>query len=340
MRLKKRTVSIQSVAKMARVSPATVSRFLNRTSFVSDEKCQKIEDAIKQLNYKTTIKSPNFDQGRSMTIGVLVQHPDSPYTCQIINDMERALMHHGYQLAITSGYWDQQLETHALNYLRQLNVDGIIIITGNLTEEQIVDFAKSTPVVAVGYSIEAHQIRCINIDNELAGYMATLHLLQAGHISIAHIKGLDSQPDSHSRFEGYKRALREAGIQPNNRLIKEGNFSSARAYQLTTELLDDNKTKVTAIFAANDLTAYGVIKAIHDYGLKVPDDISVVGFDDLPTSHYFTPGLTTLRQPIEELGKITACSILNLLSGQRYDERLPPFELIVRESTKSLKTNK
>ncbi|MGJ7096388.1 LacI family DNA-binding transcriptional regulator [Vibrio hannami] len=335
MRKKKNTPTVYDVAKLAGVSPATVSRFLNRTTYVSDEKSQKIEDAINQLDYKPVFK-PAESNRRSMTIGALVQHPDSPFTSQILNDMEKVLISQGYQLSIASGHWDKKLETHALNYLTQQNVDGLIIVTGNLTNNQIIDAAKDTPVIAVGYDIKNNQVRCVNIDNELAGYIATLHLLQLGHVNIGHIKGHANQPDAYQRFEGYKRAMKEAGIQPNRRLIKNGDFSSAKAYKLTTELLNDPKAKVTAIFAANDLSAYGVIKAIHDHGLKVPDDISVIGFDDLPTSQYFTPGLTTLRQPIEEIGTVAAHSILNFLSGERHDDKLPPIDLIVRESTKSL----
>lgn len=337
MRKKKETATVYDVAKLAGVSPATVSRFLNRTTFVSDEKSHKIEDAINELDYKPVFQPANTGNRRSMTIGALVQHPDSPYTSQILNDMEKVLISQGYQLTIASGHWDKKLETHALTSLQQQNVDGVIVVTGNLTNKQLIDFSKKTPVIAVGYEVNANQIRCINIDNELAGYMATLHLLQLGHTNIGHIKGLATQPDSLHRFDGYKRALKEAGLRPNQRLIKQGDFSSAEAYQKTTELLNDNKAKVTAIFAANDLSAYGVIKAIHDHGLNVPNDISVIGLDDLPTSQYFTPGLTTLKQPIEEIGTISAHSILNFLSGDRHEDRMPPIDLIVRQSTRSLK---
>ena len=334
MRKKRSTPTVYDVAKLASVSPATVSRFLNRTSYVSDEKSQKIENAINELDYKPVFKILQTGNRRSLIIGALVQHPDSPFTSQILNDMEKVLISQGYKLTIASGHWDKKLETHALEYLAQQNVDGLIIVTGNLTKKQITDFAKKIPVIAVGYDVKGDNIRSINIDNELAGYIATLHLLQQGHSNIAHIKGLASQPDSMQRFEGYKRALKEAGLRPNQRIIKQGDFSSGTAYQLTSELLNDEKAKLTAIFAANDLSAYGVIKAIHDHGLNVPEDISVVGFDDLPISQYFTPGLTTLRQPIEEIGTVSANSILNLLSGERHDARLPPIDLIIRDSTK------
>lgn len=333
---KRLTPTVYDVAKMADVSAATVSRYINRSSFVSDAKSQRIEQAMIELDYK-----PNFtnkataQRRRTLTIGALVQHPDSPYTSQLTIDMETALMEHGYSMITASGHWSQKLGTHALNYLGQSQVDGVIIITGNIAEQQIVDFAKTIPVVAVGYHIEAENVRSMALDNELGGYIATLHLLQRGHRKIVHIKGLAGQPDSYHRFEGYKRALTEQNIPIKPTLIKQGDFSAKTAYQKIQEMLKD-KQEFTAIFAANDLTAYGAIKALHDNGLRVPEDVSVVGFDDLSTSAYFTPALTTLRQPIEELGAISAKSILNMLSGNRDEVRLPPIDLIVRDSTQSL----
>ncbi|MEX0333613.1 LacI family DNA-binding transcriptional regulator [Vibrio tubiashii] len=332
---KNKSPSIYDVAKLAGVSPSTVSRFLNRTTYVSDEKSYNIEQAIKTLGYKPNYTMNQGSNTRSMTIGVLVQNPESPHTSRILNDMEKVLNAQGYSLVIATGHWKNKLESHALDYLSKSNVDGVIIVTGSLTEKQILEYAENIPVVAVGYDVIGERVRCVNIDNVLGGYMATLHLLQQGHLNIAHIKGLLNQPDAVARFVGYKKALQEAGIKVQPKLIKQGDFSSECGYQLTKELIE-SKSHFSAIFAANDQTAYGVIKALHDHGYRVPEDISVVGFDDLPTSFYFTPALTTMRQPVEEVGVVCAESILNLLSGNRHQVRLPPIELIIRQSTKSL----
>ncbi|EGA65771.1 LacI family DNA-binding transcriptional regulator [Vibrio brasiliensis] len=332
---KHRAPSIYDVAKQAGVSPATVSRFLNRTTYVSDDKSFKIEQAIKALGYKPNYSMNQGYNTRSMTIGVLVQNPESPHTSRFLNDMEKVLNEQGYSLVIATGHWKNKLESHALEYLARSNVDGIIVVTGTLTEKQILDYSETMPVVAFGYDVIGKRVRSINIDNVLGGYMATLHLLQQGHLNIAHIKGLLNQPDAVARFVGYKKALQEAGIKVQTKLIKQGNFSSESGYQLTKELIESKK-HFSAIFAANDQTAYGAIKALHDHGYRVPEDVSVVGFDDLPTSYYFTPALTTLRQPVEEIGVVCAESILNLLNGNKHEVRLPPMELIIRQSTKSI----
>lgn len=334
MNKKKRSPSIYDVAKLAGVSPSTVSRYLNRTTFISQEKTVAIEGAIKTLDYKPNYRMNQGLNTRTMTIGVLVQNPESPFTSRIFNDMERFLGPKGYSLIIASGYWQHSMQLHALEYLEKSNVDGVIVVAGSLTEQELVEYSRKIPVVAVGYNFTSEKLQSVNIDNVLGGHMATLHLLQQGHVNIAHIKGLLNQPDAVARFVGYKKALTEAGIKVRNNLIKQGDFSSETGYDRTVELIE-SKVHFSALFAANDQTAYGAIKALHDHGIKVPEDVSVIGFDDLPTSKFFTPGLTTLRQPVEEIGVVCAESILSLLTGEKRSTRLPPIDLIVRESTVS-----
>lgn len=327
--------SIYDVARAAGVSPSTVSRYLNRTTFVSDEKSANIERAIVETGYKPSYKVNTEKKGRTMTIGVLVQHPDSPYNVRILNDLEYSLKARGYSLVIATGHWQRKLEKHSLEYLAKSGVDGVIIVAGDISDEDIIAYAKHTPVVAVGYEVEGKNVCSISFDNVLGGYIATLHLLQQGHVNIAHIKGLHTQPDTHARYEGYKKALSEAGINVNQKLVKQGNFSSEQGYEKTVELIK-SKDYFSAIFAANDQTAYGAIKALTENGYKVPEDVSVIGFDDLPTSTFFTPSLTTLRQPIEELGKVCGDTILKMLNLEELDVRVPPIDLVVRQSTLSL----
>lgn len=322
------------VARLANVSQSTVSRYFNRTSYVSNDKTEKIEQAIRELGYKPPKYADKLVKTRSMTIGVLVQNPDSPYTSSILIDMEKLLAEHGYSLLISVNSWQESLVAYSLEYLMKSDVDAIIIISGNVDKKLIVKISETIPVVAVGYNIVAEKVRSISLDNNLGGYLATLHLIQLGHVNIAHIKGLPHHDDAIYRYNGYVRALNEAGIHIKDKLILEGDFSIKSGYEKTVELIN-SKVYFSAIFAANDLTAYGAIKALHDNGFKVPEDVSVIGFDDLPTSPYFTPSLTTLRQPLEEIGALSAKCALNLLSGESETIRLPPISLIARESTKS-----
>lgn len=335
---KKKSPSSYDVAKLAGVSPSTISRFFNRTSFVSPDKVKRIEEAISALEYKPNLQHYTSSNHRSMTIGVVIQHSHSPFTSHILNDMERVLLAQGYSLVISSGHWDEKLTTNALQYLSKNNVDGVIVVNGNLSEQQILQYAKSTPVVAIGYDIENENVHSINLDHEIGGYIATLHLLQLGHTNIAHIKGAKSQPDAQARFLGYQRALNEWGVPIKHGLVLNGDFNSKSAYQQTVALIN-SKIRFTAVFAANDLSAYGVIKALHDNKLRVPEDVSVIGFDDLSTSKYFTPALTTLKQPIYALGAASAHSMVDKLRGRTLEVKTPPIDLIVRASTCALEKN-
>ncbi|QXO18322.1 MULTISPECIES: LacI family DNA-binding transcriptional regulator [Gammaproteobacteria] len=331
---KKKAPTAYQVAKVANVSPSTVSRYFNRTSYVSNDKSEKIEDAIRSLGYKPQVYVDKLVKTRSLTIGVLVQNPDSPYTSSILIDIEKVLAEHGYSILMSVNSWQERLVSHSLDYLLKSDVDALIIISGNVDKKLIKKCADKIPVVAVGYNIEGENIQSIALDNIMGGYLATLHLIQLGHVNIAHLKGLPNHEDAISRFDGYKKSLFEAGIEFKEKLVLEGDFSIKTGYEKTVELIQ-SQVYFSAIFAANDLTAYGAIKALHDHGLKVPEDISVIGFDDLPSSAYFTPSLSTLRQPLDEIGAISARCILKLLCGEVETVRLPPINLIARESTKS-----
>ncbi len=324
--------SIYDVAKLAGVSPSTVSRYLNRTSFVSDQKSANIERAIIEIGYRPLEKAVAHKNSRSMSIGVLIQHPNSPHNGRILEGLELSLNARGYSLVMAAGQWQSRSDAQALSYLEKSGVDGVIIVSGDIADEELISFAKDTPVVTVGYQVKGENIYPINFDNHLAAYMATLHLLQQGHTNIAHIKGIMTQPDAKARYSGYKKALIEAGITPNLQLVKQGDFNSEQGYIKTMELIN-SKADFSAIFAANDLMAYGAIKALHDSGYQVPEDIAVIGFDDLPMSAYFTPALTTLHQPIEELGPLCADLILQVLNNEQVEVRIPPIELVVRAST-------
>lgn len=285
-----------------------------------------------ETGYRPTYKINVEKKSRTMTVGVLVQDPDSPHNVRILNDLESSLNARGYSLVIATGRWQHKRQTHSLEYLVKRRVEGVVIVAGGITAEEIQTYAKHIPIVTVGFHVEGENVCSIGFDNMLGGYIATLHLLQQGHVNIAHIKGLRTHPDTDPRYEGYEKALSEAGIPVNKRLVKCGDFSLAQGYEKTVELIN-SKTYFSAIFAANDQTAYGAIKALYDNGYNVPEDVSVIGFDDLPTSTYFTPSLTTLRQPIEELGLVCAETILKMLNYEELQVRVPPIDLIIRRST-------
>lgn len=324
--------TVYDVAELAGVSPSTVSRFLNRTTFVAPDKSKLIESAISTLGYKPTTRQGAKVVTRSMTLGVLIQSAESPFSSEILLGMEKAVTSRGYNLMIATGYWNNEAETKAMDKLIAQKVDGIMTLTGTLSDEQVAHYANSKPIVAIGRSMEGKNVTSIKVDNSIGAYMATNHLIQQGHSRIVHLQGIVSHTDAQQRLEGYKRALKDAGISINEKLIRRGEFEMKDSFEAVTRLIKE-KHQFTAIFAANDQSAFGAMQALYQHGLRVPEDVSVVGFDDLILSSYFIPPLTTVKQPLEGFGQAAVYTLLDLINGNKQAHRLPPVELKVRDST-------
>ncbi|MGY5450833.1 substrate-binding domain-containing protein [Agarivorans sp. MS3-6] len=326
--------TVYDVAALAGVSPSTVSRFMNQTTYVSDSKRKQIQSAMAELGYKPGQQTGASASSRTMTIGVLVQHPDSPFYSSILRGIEEVLLAQGYSHIIVTGHWNTEEEMESMQLLLSRSVDGIIIVTGGLSDSQVIEYAKKKPIVALGRDLEAARLRSIKIENSVGAYMATNHLIQLGHREIAHIKGPAGHPDAQQRLEGYTQAMEHAGLPVKLALIEQGDFTEKGGFEAVQRLLA-NKRQYTAIFAANDLTAFGAMQALYQAKRPVPERISVIGFDDVPSAAFFIPPLTTVRQPIFDTGYAAALTMLDMLNGGDSNSfRLPPVELVKRETTK------
>lgn len=324
--------TVYDVAELAGVSPSTVSRFLNRTTFVNADKSKLIENAISTLGYKPSARQGVKSVSCTMTLGVLLQNADSPFSSEILHGMEKSVVNRGYNLLIASGYWDNKAEIKAMDKLISQKVDGIMTLTGTLSNEQINKYAKNIPIVMIGRHIESSQVTSIKVDNSIGAYMATNHLIQQGHSRIVHLQGIISHSDAQQRLEGYKRALSDAGLTINEKLIRKGEFMMKGSFDAVCRLIKE-KHSFSAIFAANDQSAYGAMQALYQHGMKVPHDISVVGFDDLEMSRYFIPPLTTIKQPLEGFGEAAVYTLLDVINGNKQTHRIPAVELKIRDST-------
>lgn len=328
-------ITVLDVARVAGVSPSTVSRILNGTARVAASKRALVEEAIRQLDFKPNLFARSLKTGTTMTIGILIQDIESPFFTRAMLGIEEGLKGSGYAPIIVSGHWDAKEEAERIRLLMARRIDGLVILTGHLGDAEIAHFAQYQPIVVTGRELNAPNIRSRAIDQESGGYIATRHLIGLGHRRIAHIAGPKSHADATARHAGYLRALGEAGVQPDPRLIVQGDFLEGGGLLAMNNLLDGGQP-FTAVFAANDQTAFGARVALYRRGVRVPDDLSLVGFDDLPAAAYLTPPITTVRQPIYEMGLFAAHALLNML-GQRVPEvELPPLELIVRETTRRL----
>jgi LacI family transcriptional regulator len=328
-------VTLGMVADRSGVSPATVSRILNGTALVSAEKREAVDRAIAELGFVPDPIARGLAGGRSHSVGVVTQSIDSPFYGVALRGIEDELSRAGYSALFVSGHWNADEEKRCIQVLRSRRVDGLIVLTGRLGDTALRTLAKTLPTVITGRSLKATGLYSLQFNDFEGARLATEHLLSLGHRRIAFIAGDPVHPDSHERLRGYRSALEAAGVRPRAGLVMPGMFFEESG-RLATERLIDSREPFTAIFAANDQMAFGAALALHQRGLRVPDDVSLVGFDDLAGASHSIPPLTTIQQAGLELGRIAAASLIQLMNGQTPKARLPEPRLVVRASTRAM----
>jgi len=326
-----KNITIQDIAERANVSISTVSRVINSTASVAPETREKVLGVIAELNYQPNLFAQGLAGGHSKTIGVLTQLIGSPFYDVILRGILKGIDGSGYSPLFADGGWDAEKDLIALNMFIQRQVDGLILLNGHAPEEILIEIASQIPMIIVGRDIPDLKEQSLPFDDLNAAQTATQYLIQSGHQRIAHITGLKNHQDAIERQDGYLMALREAGIEPNPDLIIEGDFTEPSGV-MAVEMLLMRGHIFSAIFAANDQMAYGARLALYRRGLRVPEDVSIIGFDDQAPSAYMIPPLTTIRRPPLEIGEATGEALVNLIQGQSIT--LPKFQstLIIRES--------
>jgi LacI family transcriptional regulator len=326
-------ITLEMVAQTAGVSPSTVSRILNGTAVVSADKKQAVDDAIARLGFVPNPIARGLAGGRTMSVGVVTQSIDSPFYGAALRGIEDELDTAGYSPLFVSGHWNAAAEGRCLDMLRSRRVDGVIVLTGRLPDAQLKAFARQLPVVVTGRQLKAANLFALNFDNLEGGRLATRHLIDLGHQRIAFIAGDGNHPDANDRLQGYKQALDEAGIAFDPALVVPGEYHEVSGLMAINRLLDSAQ-QFTAVFAANDQMACGAALGLHRRSLRVPEDVSLVGFDDLPTSTYAIPPMSTVHQPAYELGRLAATAMRQLLAGSAPTVVMPAPRLIARESSR------
>jgi LacI family transcriptional regulator len=320
------------VAERSGVSPSTVSRILNGTAVVSPEKRALVERSIAELGFVPNPMARGLAGGRTLSVGVVTQAIDSPFYGIALRGIEDELDKSGYSALYVSGHWNAVEEARCIETLRSRRVDGIIVLTGRLSDTALRACAKAVPVVVTGRALKASGLVSLKFDNVSGARMATEHLIQLGHRRIAFIAGDPAHPDAVEREQGYRAALEAVGIDYQAGLVASGQFHEESGRQAMEHLLQ-GRQRFTAVFAANDQMAFGAALALHQRGLRMPDDISLVGFDDLAASMYALPPLSTVHQPGYELGRLAAMAMLQLLAGERPRIDVPAPRLVARESS-------
>jgi LacI family transcriptional regulator len=322
------------IAKEARVSQSTVSRVLNGGNGVNPSKKARVLEAMTRLGYRPHVLAQGLARGRSMTIGVLTPNITSPFFVEVLGGIEEGLRGSHYHpiFACADFSITNNAASEAIELLVSRRVDALIIVQTDASDEQLLEWAAQLPLVVVARIVPGLESQCSSFDNEAGGYLATKTLIELGHTRIAHIGGPKTNHEALERFRGYRRALKEFRIPFEEKLYVEGDFLEQSGTFAVNALFARGQL-FTALFTATDLMAYGARLGLHRLGMRVPEDVSLIGFDDLRVSQYFVPPLTTIRQPTLEYGVTAARTALQLLRGQVSTISKFAPELVHREST-------
>jgi LacI family transcriptional regulator len=325
-------VTLQQVAERAGVSPSTVSRILNGTAVVSEDKQKAVADAIAELGFVPNPVARGLAGGRTFSVGVVTQALDSPFYGGALRGIEDTLQPAGYMPLFASGHWDATAEKQCMDLLRSRRVDGLIVLTGCMSDSVLQAAGRELPTVITGRALSSPGLFALHFDDEGGARMATEHLLGLGHRHIAMIGGDPLHPDSQARERGFRAALAAAGMAVDESMLLDGDYTEQGGMRAVERLLASGHA-FSAIFSANDQMAFGAALALHRRGLRVPRDVSLVGFDDVAMSSYTLPPLTSVHQPVYELGKLAAAAMLDMLAGRTPEVVLPPPRVVIREST-------
>lgn len=325
--------TIHDVAQDAGVSPTTVSRYLNNRIELPARTSARIDAAILKFDYRPNILAKRLSTGRSEAIGLVTPEIREPFFAELASAVEDEADRHGYTIFMSSTRSDRAREVAAINRLHDRHVDGLIMMTNTPDDGTLAALiGKRRNVVLIDEDIPGVNVPRVFVENEAGAYEATRHLIEAGHRTIAHIGGPRGLFSVEERRSGYLRAMREAGIRVRQDLIRIGSFSPEFAKQSVLDLLALRRPP-TAIFASSDYITIGTIMALRAADVSVPEQMSLVAFDDVPMTELLQPPLTSIRQPIEALGRRGFLALFALLNGEQPQmlTRLP-VELISRGS--------
>jgi len=325
-----RRITIHDVARGAGVSVATVSKAINGRDGVAAATLAHVQEVVDQLGYESSLVATSMRRRRTDVIGVLVAEFE-PFAVQLLQGVSTALQGTRFDVLAYAGSvsagehlgWERR----SLSRLGGTLIDGAILVTPTTMPTQ-----ASVPIVAIDPSAGPDGPATVSVRNEEGAVAATEHLASLGHRRIAHLRGRTDLASAHQRESGYRRALEAAGIPFDPALVVDGGYRAAASTAGAHALLDLDDAP-TAVFAANDLSGIEMIRVATERGLRVPEDLSVVGFDDVPEAAAHAPQLTTVRQPLADMGAEAVRLLLAMLDGGAHEHVRMPAELIVRAST-------
>ncbi|HEY3590186.1 MAG TPA: LacI family DNA-binding transcriptional regulator [Buttiauxella sp.] len=324
------------VANKAGVSKATVSRVLSGKGYVSEATKEQVYKAIEEAGYRPNLLARNLATNKSECIGLVVTNTlyHGNYFSEILSQAAKKLEDNGRQLILVDGKHSAQQEQEAIQFLLDLRCDAVIIYPRFLTIDEmdkIIEKHKQ-PIMVVNRKLRKHQSHCICCDHKGSSFLATQHLIERGHRDIAFITGSMDSPTAIERLSGYKEALNQYDISINDNLILQGKWTPESGVA-AVELLLSRKEKVSAIVASNDEMAIGAMKKLNDEGISVPGEISIIGFDNIPTAPYLSPALSSIKDPVSDMISEVISRLISMLDGGYLSqENVFTSDLLVRNS--------
>ena len=335
MTKKSSTLTIRDVAKYAGVSVATVSRYMNHTGQVSQEVGERISQVMLELNYTPHTVARQLATQRTHAVGLLITTVMNDFFSPLINGIFSVTTENNYNLLVAVSKPEMRDKAIA-SPVGPHNTDGAVVFANSLTEEQLIELCKTGFPVVLLYRTPPPNLKIpyVAIENKHSSRKLIDHLIEEhDRKRIMYIKGPEDQEDSHWRELGYRASLVAHGIPIDEELILQGEFAHQAAYQVLHNYLSQNPRDFDAIFTGNDDAAVGILTALEEAGLRVPEDVSVVGFDDFRLAPFLNPPLTTVRAPTEQIGQIAAGQLAKIFQGLPIEQKvLLPTEIILRRS--------
>ncbi len=338
----RRAPTITDIARRAGVSAATVSRVINRTVPVDPDTEARVRAAIRELDYRPNLLARSFRRRQTQTIGLLVPDNSNPFFAELARAIEDIGFAEQYNVILCNSDLSETKQSHYIDVLLDKRVDGIILTSsGLITGETGADSAARireahVPFVVIDRDLGEYPVDQLLVDNHQGGALAGRHLIELGHRRMACVVGPSDLTPSAGRIAGFRGALREAGIDLPDALVVQGDGRHSGGTASVRTLLQRN-VDFTAIFAFNDVMAAGVIGELQRSGLRVPGDVSVIGFDDIPIAAAMYPSVTTIAQPIAEMARLGVDLLLRRIRGPDapFERLVLPTRLVPRESTAS-----
>jgi len=325
-------VSIKDIAKAAGVSHSTVSRALSDSPLVSDETKARIQHLAKEMGYSPDSLARSLVTRQTRTVGVVVTTIADPFIAEVVQGIEATAQDHGYTVILCNSGAVPEREIAAVEMLRSKRVDAVIVTSSRIGALYLAHLERiGVPIVLINNHNEesGRYTFTVTVDNQHGGHLATKHLIDLGHQRIAYITAPADHSSDLDRMTGYHQALSEAGLEPNPALTIPGN-GRADGGEQALEMLRQLDKLPTAVFCYNDMTAIGLVSAARQAGLGIPQDLAVVGFDDIQFAAHCYPPLTTIAQPKIEMGQLAMKMALSLMAIDEEDQEKPISNIVVR----------